>query len=120
MDINQKVDALKEVYDKATDKDNAEKSLYMEKIEDEMHGRIMNQYKSYDLMDNEKYQRIEYLLSVMQETFGFDLDAAGIAMEPADNEIGAKKSDSEATDREDQRERCHGETIEMASNPNRK
>jgi len=55
MDINQKVDALKEVYDKATDKDNAEKSLYMEKIDDEMHGRIMNQYKSYDLMDNEKY-----------------------------------------------------------------
>jgi len=30
----------------------------------------------------------------MQETFGF-------AMEPADNEIGVKKSDSEATDRED-------------------
>lgn len=101
MDINQKVNALKELYDKATDKDNAEKSLYMEKIDAEMYGRIMNQYKSYDLMDNEKYQRIEYLLSVMQETFGFDLDAAGIAMEPVDNEIGAKKSDSEATDRED-------------------
>lgn len=63
---------MKEVYDKAIDKDNADKDVYMEKINEEMHGKIMNVYKSYDLMDNEKYQRIEYLLSVMQETFGFD------------------------------------------------
>jgi hypothetical protein len=34
----------------------------MEKLQAEMHGKVMNEYKSYDLMDNEKYQRIEYLL----------------------------------------------------------
>jgi hypothetical protein len=73
----QKLSSLHEIYDKAVDKDNAEREVYMEKIHAEMHGKIMNVYKSYDLMDNEKYQRIEYLLQVMQETFGFDLDAEG-------------------------------------------
>jgi len=34
----------------------------MDKLQKEMHGKVMNEYKSYDLMDNEKYQRIEYLL----------------------------------------------------------
>jgi hypothetical protein len=53
---------LKEIYDKAVDKDNAEKALYMDKLHNEMHGKVMNEYNSYDLMDNEKYQRIEYLL----------------------------------------------------------
>jgi len=62
MDQQQKIDSLKEIYDKAVDKDNAEKTIYMEKLNKEMHGKVMNEYKSYDLMDNEKYQRIEYLL----------------------------------------------------------
>jgi hypothetical protein len=62
MDQQQKIDSLKEIYEKAVDKDNAEKAIYMEKINTEMHGKVMNEYKSYDLMDNEKYQRIEYLL----------------------------------------------------------
>jgi hypothetical protein len=62
MDQQQQIDSLKEIYDKAVDKDNAEKAIYMDKLEKEMHGKVMNEYKSYDLMDNEKYQRIEYLL----------------------------------------------------------
>lgn len=52
-----------------------------------MHGKVMNEIISYDLMDNEKYRRIEYLLSVMKETFGFD----NVEMEEVD--IEAKKKD---------------------------
>merc|ERR1719498_1587491 len=78
----EKIECLKEIYDKAVDKENAEKELYAEKLEKEIHGKVMNEYKSYDLMDNEKYQRIEYLLQVMQETFGYDLGAVG---SPAEN-----------------------------------
>ena len=36
-----------------------------------MHGRIKNIYQTYDYLDNEKYKRIELLLEIMQETFGF-------------------------------------------------
>lgn len=89
MDQEKKIECLKEIYDKAVDKENAEKAVYMEKLKKEMHGKVMNEYKSYDLMDNEKYQRIEYLLQVMQENFGYDLNAAGIGFDPADNEAGA-------------------------------
>jgi len=93
MDKQQKVNCLKEIYDKAVDKDNAEKALYMDKINKEMHGKVMNEYKSYDLMDNEKYQRIEYLLKVMQETFGFDLEAAGVPFDDMeDPEAGETNS----------------------------
>ena len=53
----------------------------------EMHGKVMNEIISYDLMDNEKYRRIEYLLSVMKETFGFD----NVEMEESD--IEAKKKE---------------------------
>ena len=56
----------------------------------EMQGKVMNEIISYDLMDNQKYQRIEYLLSVMKETFGFenqideaDLEQAKKAETPA-------------------------------------
>jgi hypothetical protein len=73
MDQTQKVNALKEIYDKAIDIENSQKQIYFDKLDKEMHGRIMNEYTSYDLMDNEKYQRIDYLLSVIQETFGFNL-----------------------------------------------
>lgn len=77
MDDVQKANALKDFYDKAVDIENSERQIYYDKLDKEMHGRIMNEYKSYDLMDNEKYQRIEYLISVMQETFGFDYENVG-------------------------------------------
>lgn len=54
-DDNMKVNALKDIYDKAVDIENSEKQIYYDKLDKEMHGRIMNEYKSYDLMDNEKY-----------------------------------------------------------------
>jgi hypothetical protein len=73
---------MKDIYDKAVDIENSEKQIYWDKLDKEMHGRIMNEYKSYDLMDNEKYRRIEYLLSVMQETFGFDMEGEANSGEP--------------------------------------
>lgn len=73
MTDEQKIDALFDLYDKATNKDNADKAKYIPHIDmKEMQGKVMNEIVSYDLMDNQKYQRIEYLLSVMKETFGFD------------------------------------------------
>jgi hypothetical protein len=39
-----------------------------------MFGRIMNDIQSYDYIDNEKYKRIEKLLEIMKETFGFEAD----------------------------------------------
>merc|ERR1719198_83613 len=49
-------------------------------------------------MDNEKYQRIEYLLSVMKETFGFDVDAI-VADEPvADEEALGGQGSSRSKD----------------------
>ena len=53
----------------------------------EMQGKVMNEIISYDLMDNQKYQRIEYLLSVMKETFGFD------NVEAEDSDIENKKKE---------------------------
>lgn len=108
---------MKDIYDKAVDIENSEKQIYWDKLDKEMHGRIMNEYKSYDLMDNEKYQRIEYLLSVMQETFGFDLEAAGVGFEPiADEEALPQGSNSQETEnnRDD-----NNATIEMRVKPTR-
>lgn len=77
-----------DLYDKATNKDNADKAKYITSIDQkEMKGKVMNEICSYDLMDNEKYQRIEYLLSVMKETFGFD----NIELEDPDVELAKKK-----------------------------
>jgi len=95
MDDVQKANALKDFYDKAVDIENSERQIYYDKLDKEMHGRIMNEYKSYDLMDNEKYQRIEYLISVMQETFGFDYDNAGVGKAVIDQEAdGGQNSDN--------------------------
>ena len=83
-----------------------------------MHGKIMNRYKSYDLMDNEKYQRIEYLLQVMHETFGYDLDAIKEASDlEAANDNKHNSSHSSSTDRGDVKDKNHDATIEMAVNP---
>jgi hypothetical protein len=73
MSGDQQIDALWDLYDKATNPHNADRAKYLPSIDQkEMMGKIMNEICSYDLMDNEKYQRIEFLLSVMKETFGFD------------------------------------------------
>jgi len=62
------------MYDKATNKDNAERVQNLTQIDDQMLGRVMNEIQSYDYMDNEKYHRIEKLLEIMKETFGFDFE----------------------------------------------
>lgn len=88
MSDEQKIDALHDLYDKATNKHNADRDKYLPHIDqNEMKGKVMNEICSYDLMDNEKYQRIEYLLSVMKETFGFD----NIELEDPDVEINKKE-----------------------------
>lgn len=118
MDEGQKVNALKDFYDKAVDIENSEKQIYYDKLDKEMHGRIMNEYKSYDLMDNEKYQRIEYLLSVMKETFGFDVDAM-VADEPvADEEALGGQGSSRSKDTANRDEK--NATIEMGIKPQHK
>lgn len=88
MNEEQKIDALHDLYDKATNKDNADKAKYIPHVDmKEMQGKVMNEIISYDLMDNQKYQRIEYLLSVMKETFGFD------NVEAEDSDIENKKKE---------------------------
>lgn len=72
MTNDQKFDLLYDIYEKATDNDNAEKFKYANMLDKEMMGKIMNEVQSYDYLDNNKYKRIEYLLSIMNETFGFD------------------------------------------------
>jgi hypothetical protein len=79
---------LHDLYDKATNKNNADRAKFIPYLDQkEMKGKVMNEICSYDLMDNEKYQRIEYLLSVMKETFGFD----NIELEEPDIESKKKK-----------------------------
>ena len=62
----EKIKAVKNHYNKATDWDNPNREKY--KITDEMNGRIVGNVMSYVLMDNEKYHEIEELLEVMEET----------------------------------------------------
>jgi len=71
MGTEEKIDALFELYDAGTNQDNADREIYKGQLDAAMHGRIMNPYQSYDYLDNDKYKRIEKLLDIMQETFGF-------------------------------------------------
>merc|ERR1712046_513372 len=103
LDEMQKVDALKDFYDKAVDIENSERQIYYDKLDKEMHGRIMNEYKSYDLMDNEKYQRIEYLISVMQETFGFDYEGVVNEVKHFDEEADVFEVDKSKSNRSSSR-----------------
>lgn len=68
----QKINALFEIYAKAADKENAEKGEYRAMLDDSMFGGMMNDIQSYDYLDNEKYMRIQKLLRIMQETFGYE------------------------------------------------
>lgn len=124
LDEMQKVDALKDFYDKAVDTENAERQIYYDKLDKEMHGRIMNEYKSYDLMDNEKYQRIEYLISVMQETFGFDYEGVVNEVKVIDEEADVFEVDKSKSNRSSSRsQETHNNrdeknaTVEMTVKP---
>ena len=71
MGVEEKINALYELWDAGTNKDNAERDAYSGSLDKDMHGRIMSEYQTYDYLDNDKYKRIEQLLDIMQETFGF-------------------------------------------------
>ena len=66
----EKIKAVKNLYHQATDWDNPNRDKY--KVQDEMHGRIVGNVMSYQLMDNEKYHEIEELLEILES----GLDAA--------------------------------------------
>jgi hypothetical protein len=36
-----------------------------------MLGRFINELQSYDYLDNEKYKKIEKLMEILNDTFGF-------------------------------------------------
>merc|ERR1719198_2938980 len=69
-------------------------------------------------MDNEKYQRIEYLLQVMHETFGFDLEeAASLPKDVVDEEALGGKESSRSQETNNNRDEKNA-TIEMNIRPN--
>ena len=70
----EKINALYELWDAGTNKENAERDAHSGHISRDMHGRVKNIYQTYDYLDNEKYKRIELLLDIMQETFGFGVE----------------------------------------------
>ena len=72
MEDEQKIAALFEIYSKAADQENAEKAEYKSMLDDSMFGGMMNDIQSYDYLDNEKYMKIQKLLKIMQETFGYE------------------------------------------------
>lgn len=63
--VEEKINALYELWDAGTNKDNAERDAHSGHISRDMHGRIKNVYQTYDYLDNEKYKRIELLLDIM-------------------------------------------------------
>jgi len=60
----EKIKAVKNLYQRATDWDNPNKDKY--KVNDEMHGRIVGNVMSFNLMENEKYHEIEDLLEILE------------------------------------------------------
>ena len=72
--VEEKINALYELWDAATNKENAERDAHSGHISKDMHGRVKNIYQTYDYLDNDKYKRIELLLDIMQETFGFGIE----------------------------------------------
>jgi len=61
----EKIQAVRAYYIKATDWDNPNRGEF--KVEAEMNGRIIADTMSYNLMDNEKYKDIEELLEIMEQ-----------------------------------------------------
>lgn len=74
-----------------------------------MMGRIMNEIQSYNFLENAKYRRIQSLLTIMNETFGFEeaeqmSPAKKVGVETPDHSVlsGAgemRRSDSRETGR---------------------
>jgi len=64
----EKIAAVRELYDQATNKDNPNRDQV--KIEDALRGRISSHVMSYNLMDNPKYKLIEELNDAIEDTFG--------------------------------------------------
>ena len=89
MTEDQKIEALYDLYDRGTNKDNAERPKYAPMLDAQMKGRIMNEIQSYNFLENDKYRRIQRLLSIMNETFGFDDDTAT----PAKKKVGVETPD---------------------------
>lgn len=58
MSEEQKIEALYDLYDRGTNKDNAEKAKYEKMLDSQMRGRIMNEIQSYHFLENAKYRRI--------------------------------------------------------------
>lgn len=94
MGVEEKINALYELWDSGTNKDNAERETFSAAIAKDMHGRVMNKYQTYDYMDHDKYKRLEQLLDIMQETFGF-----GGEEEPDDEEDTGNEAGSDAPSR---------------------
>jgi len=65
---DEKINAVRQLYERATNKDNPNRDQVQ--IEPALRGRISSKIMSYNLYDNEKYQRIEELLEAIEESFG--------------------------------------------------
>jgi len=65
----------------------------------------MNEIGSYDYIDNEKYKRIENLLEIMKETFGFENETP--------EEASPKKGSDQALSRADSIETGKPNEIEL-------
>lgn len=80
-------------------------------LDKEMMGKIMNEVQSYDYLDNIKYKRIEYLLSIMNETFGFDFN------------VDIEKDGADGNDNQDESKETQGNVegeIELTKNQTQK
>ena len=60
MTTDERINAVRQLYHMATNKDNPNRHMY--KLDPEMIGRISSKIMSYNLYDNRKYQLIEELL----------------------------------------------------------
>uniref|UniRef100_A0A7S3IM19 Uncharacterized protein n=1 Tax=Strombidium inclinatum TaxID=197538 RepID=A0A7S3IM19_9SPIT len=76
MSLEEQIKTVLEYYNQSIDKDNPLRDGCI--VDEAMHGRMQNTIHSYDLMDNPKYKRIDRLLDIMQETFGFNEEIHGL------------------------------------------
>ena len=70
MTTDERINAVRDLYEKATNKDNPNRDQV--KIEPALRGRISSKIMSYNLYDNEKYKLIEELLEAIEESFGMN------------------------------------------------
>jgi len=58
------------IYYDATDVNNPARGGC--ELKEELKGKIANEVQSYDYLDNKQYKRIERLIGILEEDFGFD------------------------------------------------